>query len=68
LNEPSLTLPHPRLSGRRFVLTPFAEIAPRYRVPALQQTVTQLSAQCPDDQRVVLYLSSLEFRKRIQTI
>jgi len=28
LNEPALTLPHPRLFARAFVLVPFAEIAP----------------------------------------
>lgn len=28
LNEPDLTLPHPRLSERAFVLVPLAEIAP----------------------------------------
>jgi 2-amino-4-hydroxy-6-hydroxymethyldihydropteridine diphosphokinase len=28
LNEPNLTLPHPRLSERAFVLVPLAEIAP----------------------------------------
>ena len=28
LNEPDLTLPHPRLNERAFVLVPLAEIAP----------------------------------------
>jgi len=29
-NEPDLTLPHPRLWSRRFVLAPLAEIAPEF--------------------------------------
>ncbi len=31
LNTPKLTLPHPHIATRLFVLTPFAEIAPNYR-------------------------------------
>ena len=33
LDTPSLTLPHPRLHERAFVLLPLAEIAPRVQVP-----------------------------------
>ena len=48
-----LILPHPRLHLRRFVLTPWAEIAPGYEVPGLGQTVAQLLTNCPDDGEVV---------------
>lgn len=34
LTEPGLTLPHPRLHERRFVLAPLAEIAPDLIIPA----------------------------------
>jgi 2-amino-4-hydroxy-6-hydroxymethyldihydropteridine diphosphokinase len=32
LNSPTLTLPHPRMHLRRFVLEPLAEIAPDFQV------------------------------------
>src|SRR5262245_28692835 len=38
----SLTVPHPRLHERRFVLEPFAAIAPDLVVPGLDKTVAQL--------------------------
>jgi len=33
LDDPRLTLPHPRLHARRFVLEPLAELAPELEVP-----------------------------------
>ena len=44
-----LTLPHPALAHRRFVLTPLAQIAPHLRHPQLKQTMTDLLAQLPDE-------------------
>jgi 2-amino-4-hydroxy-6-hydroxymethyldihydropteridine diphosphokinase len=43
LDEPGLTVPHPRLHERRFVLEPLAEIAPGLVVPGLG-TVEELMA------------------------
>ncbi len=37
-----LTLPHPRMDRRRFVLEPLAALAPRWRHPVSGKTVRQL--------------------------
>ncbi|MGA9995530.1 MAG: 2-amino-4-hydroxy-6-hydroxymethyldihydropteridine diphosphokinase [Pyrinomonadaceae bacterium] len=47
-----LTLPHPRLHLRRFVLTPLAELAPQLSHPTLQKTVSVLLAQTKDSSEV----------------
>ncbi|HEX5236407.1 MAG TPA: 2-amino-4-hydroxy-6-hydroxymethyldihydropteridine diphosphokinase [Silvibacterium sp.] len=40
--SPALKLPHPEIANRRFVLEPFAEIAPNLRHPVLHRTVQEL--------------------------
>jgi 2-amino-4-hydroxy-6-hydroxymethyldihydropteridine diphosphokinase len=42
VSEPGLTIPHPRLHERMFVLVPLAEVAPRFVVPTLGRTVLDL--------------------------
>jgi 2-amino-4-hydroxy-6-hydroxymethyldihydropteridine diphosphokinase len=43
-----IEIPHPRLSNRRFVLVPLAELAPEFRHPVLQKTVAEMLAATPD--------------------
>ena len=47
-----LTIPHPRIAERAFVLKPLAEIAPHLRIPGLPGTVTELLAAIPDTDRL----------------
>jgi 2-amino-4-hydroxy-6-hydroxymethyldihydropteridine diphosphokinase len=48
LNASDLTIPHPRIAERRFVLVPLAEIAPDLIDPVTGLTVSEMLQQCPD--------------------
>ena len=42
VDTPSLTVPHPRLEEREFVLVPLSEIAPSWRHPKLHKSALEL--------------------------
>lgn len=43
-----LTIPHPRISERKFTLVPLAEMLPDYIHPVFQITIKELLNQCTD--------------------
>lgn len=52
LDSPRLTLPHPAMHQRRFVLEPLAEIAADAHHPVLNKTVRELLSELKTDQVV----------------
>ncbi len=49
---PSLTIPHPEIQNRRFVLVPMNEITPAWVHPVLKKTISDLLEECPDHLQV----------------
>lgn len=47
-----LSIPHPYISQRRFVLQPLAEIAPDLQHPVLHKSISELLKVCPDSLKV----------------
>ena len=55
INSKELTVPHPHLQKRKFVLVPFCEIAPFEEIVTLNKSVKQLLNDCTDSLGVKKY-------------
>jgi 2-amino-4-hydroxy-6-hydroxymethyldihydropteridine diphosphokinase len=48
VNKKTITVPHPRLHLRKFVLQPLSQIAPHWVHPILGKSTLELLADCTD--------------------
>jgi 2-amino-4-hydroxy-6-hydroxymethyldihydropteridine diphosphokinase len=53
INSPRLTIPHPLMAQRRFMLVPLAEIAPEKIHPVTGLTIKEMLQICPDKLKVI---------------
>jgi 2-amino-4-hydroxy-6-hydroxymethyldihydropteridine diphosphokinase len=58
LDTEFLTLPHPRMAGRRFVLVPLNELVPNLVHPVLAKSITELLSQTKDRSKVVRWTAA----------
>ena len=54
MRDRGITLPHPHLHARAFVLTPFIEIEPHFIHPVLKRSVEELSRELNDGKKVLM--------------
>lgn len=54
IEEGPVTLPHPRIAERGFVLLPLADVAPGWRHPVSGETVEALIAALPEAERAAI--------------
>jgi 2-amino-4-hydroxy-6-hydroxymethyldihydropteridine diphosphokinase len=52
IDTPELQVPHPRMTQRRFVLAPLAELAPDLRHPSWNATAAEMLARLEDHSKV----------------
>jgi len=52
INTDELTVPHPLLQERKFVLVPMAEIAPEFIHPVFKKSISRLLNECEDKSEI----------------
>ena len=55
LSDSNLTIPHPQIARRRFVLRPLADIRPKLILPHFTKNVEELLAELQSDEIVDVY-------------
>lgn len=58
LEQPDLTIPHPAMAERRFVLMPLADIAGEVKHPVTGLTIAEMLSACTDNLEVKKYQAS----------
>jgi len=51
-----LIIPHPDIVNRKFVLYPFCELMPDYKIEKIGKTISELLNLCPDQSQVVKHV------------
>jgi len=51
-----LVIPHPDIINRKFVLVPFYELMPDYKIEKIGKTISELLNICPDQSQVVKHV------------
>jgi 2-amino-4-hydroxy-6-hydroxymethyldihydropteridine diphosphokinase len=59
IDSDRLTLPHPQIHKRRFILLPLVRMNPDLMHPLLKKTVKELLRECPDSSRVKLFAKKI---------
>ncbi|NEV94212.1 2-amino-4-hydroxy-6-hydroxymethyldihydropteridine diphosphokinase [Psychroflexus sp. YR1-1] len=62
VNTKSLSIPHPKLSERNFVLYPLADLVPSLVHPTLNQSISNLVSASPDDSPIEAITEQLQPR------
>lgn len=55
LHTPNLTIPHPYITERIFVIKPLAEIAPDFQHPVFKKNFDSLLSTCSDTTTLLIY-------------